>query len=223
MHTQHPLIQRMLRRNGRQSQQCTSTRNICFLQESLQLLLCISQLNPLTNQHKWLLSRIDQIGCMLKLHAICIRNRIITTDKIQIYRFVINHFYLCILGKVKHNWSRSTTLGNIKSTSNCPSNIFCSTDLITPLTNRLSDAYQINFLKSIRSQHGSGCLTCNHHNRGTINHRISYACNRIGCTRSTGYQAYTYLTRNTGKPLGRMSRSLFVTNQDMIQLVTMSI
>ena len=149
---------------------------------------------------------------MLEFHTVCIRNRVIAADKIKVYRFVLNHFYLCILGKVEHNRPRSTTLCYIKGTCYRPSHIFGTTNLIAPLANRLSDTYQIDFLKSICTQHRSRCLTGNHYDRSTVNHGISYTSNGIGCSRTTRYQTHAHFSRDTGKTLSCMSRSLLVTH-----------
>ena len=48
MHTQHTHIQRMVGRQGTQSQHGTTGRDVCFLQESLQFLLGISQFHALS-------------------------------------------------------------------------------------------------------------------------------------------------------------------------------
>ena len=132
---------------------------------------------------------------MLKFHTVCIRNRIVTTNEIHLHRLIIYHFGLRVLGKVKHNRPRTTTFCYIKSTRYCPSYILGRTDLITPFRNWLGNTYQIDFLKSIRTQQRSWCLTSNHHNRCTINHSICNTSNRISHTRTTSYQTYPNFTR----------------------------
>ena len=223
VHPQHPLVQRMVGRNGRKSKQCTSARNVRFFQESNQFCLRITQFHSLTNQDKRLLGGIDQIGSMLEFHPVGIRNRVIATDKVKVNRFIIHHFHLCVLGKVKHHRTRTTALGDIESTSHRPSHIFRPTDLIAPFTDRLGYTHQIDFLKRIRTQERSSHLSRNHHNRRTVYHGIRHTRNRIGCPGATGYQAHTHLTRYTGKALSRMGSTLFVANQNVVQRITMSI
>ena len=160
---------------------------------------------------------------MLKLHTVCIRNRIVTTDEVHLHRLIIHQFRLCILSKVKDNWTRTTTFGYVKSTCHRPSHILCRTNLITPFRDWLGDTYQIDFLKCIRTQQRGRCLTSNHHNRCAINHGICNTSNRISHTRTTSNQTDPNFTRRTSKTLCGMSGTLFVTDQNMVQLVTMSI
>ena len=152
VHTEHALVQRMIGRNGRKSQQSTSTRDVRLLQESLQLFLGISQFHTLSYQHERLLCRVYQIGRMLKFHTVSVGNGVVATDKVEHHRFVVHHLRLCVLREVKHHRSRSSAFRNIKSARHCPSHIFRPANLITPLADRLGYTNQIDFLKSICTQ-----------------------------------------------------------------------
>ena len=131
----------MVRRYSRKTKQCTPTWYICLFQKNAKFFLSITQLHSLSYQYKRTLSNINKVSCMLKFYAISIGNRIVTTDKVKVHRFVIHHFCLCILGKVKHYRTWTTAFGNIKSTCYRPCYIFCSTNLITPFTDWLSNTY----------------------------------------------------------------------------------
>ena len=223
MHPQHTFIQRMVGWNSRETKQSSSARNIRLFKESLKLCLGITQFHTLTNQHQWFLRCIDKVGRMLKFYTVGIRYRVVATDKVEVHRFIIHHFCLCILGKIQNDRARTTTFSNIESTSYSPSHIFSTTNLVAPFADRLGNTNQIDFLKCIRTEHGSRCLSGNDYNGRTINHSIGYACNGIGCTRTACNQAYPNLARHTCKALCRMSRTLFVTHQNMIQRITMSV
>ena len=152
MHTEHTFIQRMIRRDGREAEQCTSARNVRLFQECLQFLLGISQFDTLSYQHERLLCRIYQIGRMLKLHTIGIGNGVVATDKVERHRFIVHHLRLRVLREVKHHGTRSSALGDIKSASHRPGHIFRPANLIAPLADGLGHTYQIDLLKGIRTQ-----------------------------------------------------------------------
>ncbi len=221
VHTQHTLIQRMLRRQSRKTEQRASRRHVRLFYESTQFALRIAQLNALPHQYKRTFGFINQFGSRFYCVLIRIGHRNVTADKVQLRRFVFRFLHLRVLGKVQHYWAGTTATGNIERTRHCPSHIFRPTNLITPFSDWLGDAYQIDFLKSIRPEESSPYLSGNHHNRRAVYHCVRNAGNRVRSTGATCHQANTYFTRYTGITLCRMGSSLFVTNQDVIQRILM--
>ena len=221
MHTQHALVQRMVGRQGRKSQQGTSGRQFSLLNEGSEFGLGITQLYPLPYEYQWALSGINEIGSLADGFHIHVGHGLVTADKVNRSRFIFHLVHLCILGKVEHHRTRTATTGNVEGTRHGPRHIFGPTNLVTPLGDGLSDAYEVHFLKGIRTEETCTYLPGNNHDGRTVYHGVGNAGNGIGGTRSAGYEADTYLTRHTGKALCGMGSALFVAHQNVVQRLPM--
>ena len=224
MHAQHTLVEPVSRRHCRKSQQRTTARNIRLLHKVEQLLLRTAQFHALAHQYKRLLCPVNQGNRLIHTSRVSFRIRIITPDKVDIHRLIIlNQFHLSILCKIQYHRSRTTAACNEKRPCHCPGHVFGTADLIAPLRNRLCHTHQVDLLKRIRTQESCAHLTGNDHHWRTVNHGIRNPRNGIGSPRSAGHQTNPYLTRNTCKSLCRMSRTLLMTYQYMIQRSAMVI
>ena len=136
VHTEDTLVETMVGRNGRKSEERGSAGEVGFLKEGTKLLLCIAQFHTLTHEHKGLHAVVNHLGCTLDVGHVHIWLRLIAADEVHLCRFKIHHARLCILGKVEHHRARTTTAGNIERTSYCPSHILSTTNLVAPLADR---------------------------------------------------------------------------------------
>ena len=82
-----------------------------------------------------------------------------------------------------------------------------------------SDADDIAFLKGIGSDHRARNLTRDNHQRNRIHVRSRNACNRVGGTRTAGYQHDTHLASRTSIAIRFMNRGLLVTGKDVVDLL----
>ena len=165
VHTQHTNIKRMGRRQCREAQHRSTSRDIGLFEEAHQFLLGISQFHTLSYQCQWFLGVIDEFGSFT--HSLHVKLRVshIRTDKVYLLRFELHHLCLGILREVEHHRTRTTTTGDIERTTDGPCNIFGMTYLITPFGDRLGHTHKVYLLEGIRSQCSDGHLTGNHHNR----------------------------------------------------------
>ena len=219
MHTEHPFVQRVSRRHRRKSEQRTTAGDVRLFHEAKQLASGIPQLHPLSDQDQRTLSGIYQADSFRDSLFVCLRDRHIAADKVHGRRFVFDLINLGVLGEIEHHRSGASAPCDVKGTRYCPGDIFCPTYLVAPLRDRLGNTHQIDLLKRIAAQELCTYLPGNHDDWRTIYHGIGYTRDGIRGSRPTGNEANTYLARNPGKALRRMSRPLFMTDQNMIQLI----
>ena len=165
MHTQHSDIKRMIGGQCTQSQHGTTGRDISFLQESLQLLLGISQFNTLSDQCQRALCIVYQFCCLLYQILVQFGIGNVRADKIHFLGFPGYFLHLCITGEVQYYRTRTTATGNIEGTADSPCDILCMANLIAPFGDRLCHTHQVNLLEGICTQRIDSHLTGNHHNR----------------------------------------------------------
>ncbi len=127
-------------------------RHIRLFNKGYSVHFCAFRVLPLSYQYKRTFGIIYQFGGFLHRIFICIRHRNIAADKIQLRRLVFCLCILCILGEVQYYRTGTTATGNVECTCHRPSYIFCTANLITPFSDRLGDTYEVDFLKSVRSE-----------------------------------------------------------------------
>ena len=114
MHAQHSFVQTVIGRQGRKSQQRTAARQVCFLHKSPELFLRIAQFHSLPDKYQRLACLIDQCNRFGNSLRISLRIRIVTANKINVYRFVFSQFLLGILCKIQYNRARTSASCNIE-------------------------------------------------------------------------------------------------------------
>ena len=213
----------MIGRKGRKSQQGTSGRQSGFLDESSKFGLGITQLYPLPHEYQRAFGGIDEVDCLADGFHIHIGHGLVAANIVDRHGSIFHLVYLRVLGKVEHHRARPTATGNVEGARHGPRHIFGPTDLVTPLGDGLRDAYEVHFLKGIRTEETCTHLPGNNHDGRTIYHGVGNAGDGIGGTRPTGHEANTYLTRHTGKALCGMGSPLFMAHQDVVQRLPMII
>ncbi len=163
VHTQHTHVQGMVGWQCRQTQHGASGRNIGFLQECLQLLLCITQLYALPYQRQGALGIVDQFGSLTYSLVIQLGLGYVRTHEINLLGFPFYLLYLCITREVEHYRTRATATCNIERTTDSPSHILGMTNLVSPLTDRLSHTHEVNLLEGIGTQSRNSHLSGYHH------------------------------------------------------------
>ena len=219
MHSQHAHVQRMIRLQSRQTEQCAGGRNVCLLQKLEQLTMGISQLNALPHQSQRSLGIVDEFGSSLHGGIVEFGIRLITTHTRHTDGLPYALVHLCILREVEHYRARTTATSDIESTTHRPRYIFRTTNLITPFRDGLSNTYEVNLLKRIGSKSSRAHLSANDHDGRRIHHGISHTRERVGGSRTARNDAHTHLTTDAGKTLGSMCGGLLVAHQDMIELL----
>ena len=219
VHTQHAFVQRMSRGQCGKPQQRTSCRHIRLFDESTQFVLRIAEFHSLPHQYQRTLRRIYQFGGLSYGFRFHFGHRQITAYIIHFDRRVFRLIHLGILGKIQYHRTGTSAPCDIESAGHRPCHIFRTANLVTPLRDRLRNAYQIHFLKGIRSEKSRSHLSGNDNNRRAVYHGICNTCNGIRSARTAGNQTYADLARHTCKALCGMSSPLFVANQDVIQIL----
>ena len=155
----------MVRRQRRESQHGTTSRNVSLLEEGLQLFLRITQLYALPYQRQRTLGIVDEFGSTTHGIAIQLGIRHIRADEVYLLGFPVNLLHLRILRKVENDRTRATTTGNIERTADSPRHILSATYLVTPFGDRLRDAHEVNLLEGVGTQCSNGHLSGNDDDR----------------------------------------------------------
>ena len=223
VHTEHADIQRVVGRQGRESQQGTAGRQSGLLDKAFQFFLSVAELHPLSHQHQGALGGIDQ-GSGFH-HALLggVGHRYITADKIYTSGHIFRFLQLGVFGKIEHHGSRTTAARNIKGTVYSPSHIFCRSDLVSPFADGLCYVHHVAFLKGIRAQHLRSHLSGNHHHGRAVHHGIGDTRDGVGCPRAARHQTNASPSAHTGIAFGSMGCGLLVAHEDMVKSVAVII
>ena len=116
MHTEHPLIQRKIGRQRRQTKNGRTGGNVILHQKCFQLFFGTSQQDTLSDQAERFLRFIDQCSSCLDPILVDIRFRLIAADIIHFLIFILHQSYLGILCQIEHDRSRTSGRSNIEST-----------------------------------------------------------------------------------------------------------
>ena len=217
VHSQHTHIQRMIGRKCRESQQGTSCWDVCFLKEFYQLILGIAQLYAMSDKSQRLLGIVDKLSSYLDSFLIYLWIRDIRADTVGLSRHPFGFLNLGITWKVKYDRTRTATARNIKSTVYRPCDIFCTTDLIAPLCDRLRHTHQVYFLEGVCTQCAYAHLSGDDHDRNGVHHRICYTGKRICGTWTGSDNRHTNLATDTRISLGSMGCALLMADEDMMK------
>ena len=138
---------------------------------------------------------------------------------IDAHRLIFTLSVLCVLREVKNHRSRPSRPCYVKSTAHSPRYILRTSNLISPLGNRLGNADKVNFLEGICAKRSNAYLTGNDDNRRRVHHGISHAGKRVRSSRATSNNAYTDLAAYPGISFCRMSSSLLMTDKYMFEQI----
>ena len=219
VHTQHTHVQRMIGLQGRKTEQRPGGRNIGFLQELEQFVMCITQFHTLPHQRQRSLGIIDQFGGSLHSCAVELGIRLVAAHARHMHRLPFALMHLRILGEVEHHRSWTAATGDIESPTDSPSHILWTPNLIAPFRDRLGNAHEVDLLKSVGSQRSRAHLSTDNDDRRRVHHSVGHTRKRVCGSGAARHDAHTHITADAGKTLGSMSGGLFMTNQNMIELL----
>ena len=112
------------------------------------------------------------------------------------HRYIWIHAHLRALWEVDDDRTGTTGACNVECTAYCPCYVLGTTYLIAPLADRLSQTYEVDFLKSVSAKCAHAHLSGNDDNRRRVNHGIGNTCQSVGNARTARNQAHSYLTTN---------------------------
>ena len=181
--------------------------------------MCISQFNTLPHQSQRSLGVINQFGCSLHSRGIEFGIRLVTSHTRHMHRLPFALMHLRILREVEHHRSRTTATGDIESPADGPRHILWTPNLIAPFRDGLCYTYEVNLLESIGSKRSSSHLSADDDEWCRIHHSIGHTRERVCGSGAARHDAHPNLTADAGKTLGSMSGRLFMTNQNMIELL----
>jgi hypothetical protein len=102
-----------------------------------------------------------------------------------------------------------------------PCNVFCSTYLITPLSDGLRDTYEVDLLEGIGAEEACSYLSGNDNDGSAVEHGICHTRYGVSRTRATSDDTYTHLARRAGIALGCMSGTLLVAYEYLLEVILM--
>ena len=132
VHAKHTYVQRMVGRQGRKPEQCTTCRCVGFLYELYRLLLRVAEFHSLPHKNERLLCFIYKFCCFYYRFLIRRRHRLVAAYIIYIARLVLCHFGLRVFRKIQYNRPWASAPCNIESPAYCPGYLFGTTYLIGP-------------------------------------------------------------------------------------------
>ena len=223
VHAEHTHVERMLGGQCGQTQQRACCGQVTLLNELGQFLLGMTQLNAVAYQYERLAGAVDKTYRIVYLLLYRIGGGYVAAYIVYLGRLEVNLGYLCRLGEVKYNGTRTAGACYVECAGYSPGNILGTADLVAPLGDRLGNTYQVNLLEGIGTQGIGADLTGYDHDGCAVKHGVTYTCDGVGGAGTTGNYGHTCTARYAGVSLCGMGCTLLVTYQNLTQVSLMVI
>ena len=123
-----------------------------------------------------------------------------------------------IPGNIHQHRPRAAMPCQAKSLPDSSSQSLRVLDLVIVLCHRHGHIHDVDFLKGVPAQKPCIHLTCKGNHRNRIHKCRSQPCHQVGSPRAGGGNAHAYLAGSTGISVSSMSRILFVSSQNLIDI-----
>ena len=219
VHAQHALVERVVGRDGRETQQGAAHGNVGLFGQSGQFGFGLGDEHALSGQDKGFAGLVDEAGGLIDFGRLDGRVGVVAADELAGLVVEVGQSRLGIFGKVEHYRAGTSVAGNVEGAGHGPGNLVAAAYLVAPFGDRLGDAHHVGLLEGVGAQQRRTYLPRDDDERRAVHHGIRQASDDVGCRRSRGDHDYARFARYPGISLSGVCGSLFVPYENVFQFV----
>ena len=214
MHTKISDEQRVFGGDSTTSHNGSNYRYFCLFNNLGKNLLCMGDIYTTACKKQRFFCFLEHFQGTLELSDVNACVRFVAADVYALRILCASKFCHHIFRKVDEDRSRTAGTCDVKSFFNNAAEVFTVSYGNTVFCDASCNADDINLLERVVADEMTGNLTGEAYERNTVVVGSGKTCDKVGGTRTAGYQAYADFSCGTGIGICLMDKSLLVTWQD---------